>query len=450
MVTKTATQKKESREVAKAHWQCMTCGSDFWGAKKNPRCPQCRAEGFDLRELNEDGIPIETVKNVVAGGVEPLYEGTNTIIPPSPKPKLDIDLSRAAINKADEISADMFERDMAASIQDGYLSRVKAKAAATRAEQIEAEKHVKALEGGTNAEEGPGMLGMPNPNYMSASTLIQSISDLPEEQREWWLDQIKNPQTVYGLATLLNPPKQTMQGNIPFMQQQNPLMNLMSMKQQMAEPQQSQGGEEPSSMLEMAEALKIMFDMAKSSIPPPVDPTEANKELKDALLELKASQDTLNDRYMALRIEQAEGGGGGSGVTKEDLEAIIDSKLQSTAKGPKDMIKELSAIIGEVDSLRQTITVEPTITEHGEPLEEWVKKHTMERELQKEQMVHDEQIATKEAKKAKWDVAKLLLSDGIKENIKARTTNKEEEEVQKESETPIQRKISRSKVTLVK
>jgi hypothetical protein len=65
----------------------------------------------------------------------------------------------------------------------------------------------------------------------------------------------------------------------------------MGMKQQMAEtPPQGQGGEESNSMLDMAEALKIMFDMAKSSIPPPVDSSESNRELKDALLELKGNQ----------------------------------------------------------------------------------------------------------------------------------------------------------------
>ena len=453
MVTKTVAKEK-LKEAAKAHWQCMTCGSDFWGAKTNPKCPQCKAEGFDLRELNVDGIPIEDVKNVVTRGMEVPYNSQNQI-PQNQKAKIDIDLSRAAINNADEISAEMFERDMAATIQDSYLSRVKAKAAESKALQLQEEQRVKSM-GANQGEESEAMSampGMPNTNYLSASTLIQSISSLPEEDRQWWLEQLKDPQAVYGLATLLNPPKQTMQGNNPFMQQQNPLMNLMSMKQQMAEtPPQEQGKEESTSMLDMAEALKIMFDMAKSSIPPPADPTEANRELKDALLDLKQSQDQLNDRYMALRIEQAEGGGGGgSGVTKEDLETIIDLKLQSTAKGPKEMISELTAIIGEVDALRQTVQVKPTITEHSEPLDEWIKKHTMERDLETDRMAHESEIETLTAKKKKWEVAKLLLSAGIKENIKARTTDDDkEEEEQRESGTSVPKNIRRSKVTLVK
>jgi hypothetical protein len=74
----------------------------------------------------------------------------------------------------------------------------------------------------------------------------------------------------------------------------------------------------------------------------------------------------------------------------------------------------------------------------------------MERDLQEEQMGHESQIENARAKKAKWEVAKLLLSEGIKENIKARTSDEEETEETKESDTPIPRKISRSKVTLVK
>lgn len=454
MVTKSAVVPKEKglKEVAKAHWQCMNCGSDFWGAKKNAHCPECKAEGFDLRELNVAGIPIEDVKNVVSKPMGTSYDEENPILQ-SPKAKIDIDLSRAAINNADEISAEMFERDMSATIQDSYLSRMKAKAAEAKAEQIKGEQQVKAL--GNPREEGeemPGMPGMPNTNYLSASTLIQSISNLPEEERQWWLEQIKDPQAVYGLATLLNPPKQTMQGAVPFMQQQNPLMNLMGMKQQMAEtPPQGQGGEESNSMLDMAEALKIMFDMAKSSMPPPADTSEANRELKEVLLELKDSQEKLNDRYMALRIEQAEGGGGGSGVTKEELEMLIDSKMQSTAKGPKEMISDLTSIIGEVDALRHIIEVKPAITEHVEPLDEWVKKHTMERELQEEQMEHESQIALATSKKAKWDVARILLSEGIKENLKARADGEEEvEHTQEETVTPLSGRIKRSKVTLVK
>jgi hypothetical protein len=285
-----AQKEKSLKETAKAHWQCMKCGSDFWGAKKNPHCPECKAEGFDLSELNANNIPIEDVKHVVSGDLDESYGSPNTILQ-NAKPKIDIDLSRAAINNADELSADMFQRDMEATIQDSYLSRMKAKAAVAKAEQIEGEQKVNALT--TNPqEEGSAMPGMPNTNYLSASTLIQSISNLPEEERQWWLEQIKDPQAVYGLATLLNPPKQTMQGNTPFMQQMNPLMNLMGMKQQMAEtPPPSQGSDETSSMLEMAEALKIMFEMAQSSIPQPVDPSESNKEIRDAMLELKDSQE---------------------------------------------------------------------------------------------------------------------------------------------------------------
>jgi len=447
MVTKTKGVTKEFTEKAKVHWQCMRCGSDFWGAKKNPRCPQCQAEGFDLKELNDDNLPIGDVKHVLSGGVDVSYDGDNTIISKS-KPAINIDLTRAAINRADEMGADLFEREMDTSMQDIYLSRAKAKAAEAKVAQTEQEKRLRSM---LQPNEGEmEVQGPPSTNYLSASTLIQSISTLPEEEREWWLSQIKDPQTVYGLATLLNPPKQTMQGNVPFQQMNNPLMNLMGMRQQMTEQQppqmqRNQGGEETSSMLELAQAFKILHETAVASIPKQPDSSETNRELKEALNELKESQDKLNDRYLALRIEQVEGRGGG--VTIDDIESLINAKLQMLNKSPKDTLREIKETIKEVDDLRQTIEVKNTIPPiHTEPIEDWIKKHTMERELIEEKMGHEARIAADNAKTEKWKVAKILLSEGIKENIKARTKDGEESE----EETSVPSSIKRSRVTLVK
>jgi len=346
------------------------------------------------------------------------------------------------------MGADLFEREMDTSMQDIYLSRAKAKAAEAKVAQTEQEKRLRSM---LQPNEGEmEVQGPPSTNYLSASTLIQSISTLPEEEREWWLSQIKDPQTVYGLATLLNPPKQTMQGNVPFQQMNNPLMNLMGMRQQMTEQQppqmqRNQGGEETSSMLELAQAFKILHETAVASIPKQPDSSETNRELKEALNELKESQDKLNDRYLALRIEQVEGRGGG--VTIDDIESLINAKLQMLNKSPKDTLREIKETIKEVDDLRQTIEVKNTIPPiHTEPIEDWIKKHTMERELIEEKMGHEARIAADNAKTEKWKVAKILLSEGIKENIKARTKDGEESE----EETSVPSSIKRSRVTLVK
>ncbi len=454
MVTKAVQEPKNVKQVAKAHWQCMACGSDFWGPKKAPKCPNCSAEGFDLKELNADGIPIQDVKNALSGGVDVSYEGGNTIIQgkkpqTSQTPQINLDYSRAAIGRADDIAAEMFERDMTAAIQSDVSNKVKAKAATSKAELLEQELKLKEMERDDGDEMTPQ-----NPfsmNSVSASSLIQSISGLPEEEREWWLGQIKDPQAVYGLATLLNPPKQTMQGNIPF-PQQNPMMNLMGMRQQMEQMQpqqqqpqqpQQQGESESNTMLDMAEALKIMFDMAKSSIPPPVDSSESNRELKEALHELKDSQEKLNDRYYALRVEQLEGNSGG--ISEEKLESIIATRLAAGNKSPLEALKDLKTTLTEIDGLRGMLEPKTDIV-HGEPIEEWIKKHTLEREMQDDKLKHEEHIALQNAKTAKWAVAKHLLSDGIKANIAART--RDEDEPEKEEKVPDV--LRRKKVTLVK
>ena len=446
MATKEVQEHKSGKQVAKAHWQCMACGSDFWGAKKAPKCPKCNAEGFDLKELNEDGIPIQDVKNALSGGVDVSYEGGNTIIQGKTpqKPQINLDYSRAAIGRADDIAAEMFERDMTSAIQTDVSNKVKTKAAMSKAELLEQELKLKGLE----HPEGDDMTPQ-NPfsmNSVSASSLIQSISGLPEEEREWWLGQIKDPQTVYGLATLLNPPKQTMQGNIPFPQQQNPLMNLMGMRQQMdqpqqPQPQQQQGSDESSSMLELAQAFKILQETAMASIPKPVDNSGSNNELKEALHELKESQEKLNDRYYALRVEQLEGGGGG--ISEEKLESIIATRLAATNKSPLEALHDLKATMTAIDGLRGMLEPKTDIV-HGEPIDEWMKKHTMEREMQEDKLKHEEHIAAQRAKTEKWAVAKHLLSDGIKANIAARTRDGDEPEEE------VQDEVKRKKVTLVR
>ena len=447
MVTKQAQEPKTEKQAAKAHWQCMACGSDFWGAKKAPKCPKCGAEGFDLKELNADGIPIQDVKNALSGGVDVTQEGGNTIIQgKTPQtPQINLDYSRAAIGRADDIAAEMFERDMTSAIQSDVSNKVKAKAAESKATLLEQEQKLKGMEHTEGDEMAPQ-----NPfsmNSVSASSLIQSISGLPEEEREWWLGQIKDPQTVYGLATLLNPPKQTMQGNIPFPQQQNPLMNLMGMRQQMdqMQPQQQpqQGGEETSSMLELAQAFKILQETAVASIPKPVDNSESNSELKEALRELRDSQEKLNDRYYALRVEQLEGSGGG--ITEERLEAILATKLASATKSPLQSLQELKATMTEIDGLRGMLEPKTDIV-HGEPIDEWMKKHTMTREMQDDKLRSEERIASQNAKAAKWGVAKNLLSDGIKANLAARTRDTDTD-LEKEEVPDV---LRRKKVTLVK
>ena len=449
MVTKAVPDVKSGKQVAKAHWQCMACGSDFWGARKNPKCPKCSAEGFDLKELNAEGIPVQDVRRAVTGGLDVSYEGGNTIIS-GRKPDINLDYSRAVIGRADDAAAEMFERDMTATIQEDVISKVKAKAAESKAALLEQEKRLRELERTSDPDNEPT-----NPlslNSISASTLIQSISGLPEEEREWWLSQIKDPQTVYGLATLLNPPKQTMQGSMPFPQQANPLMNLMGMRQQMEQQQpqfqqhQSSGDSESNSMLDMAEALKIMFDMARSAMPPPVDNSEANRAVVDAIKELRESQEKLNDRYYALRVEQLEGHGGG--VTKEDIDAIVSARLAASNRSPLQSLRELKETLKEIDDLKGIVQPQTDIV-HGEPIDEWVKKHTLEREMQEEKLRHEERIAAQNAKAAKWAVAKHLLSDGIKANIAARSRKADEAE-EDEVDNSAAESLKRKKVTLVK
>ena len=440
--------KTKSKQQPKTHWFCAKCGNDFWGSKKTPKCPKCFEE-FDLTELNEDGIPVEDMRRIIESKIpaQILHPEGVSEPPLNGRPKLTLDLSREALSRADEMGASMFERDVDESIRDHISSNIKAKALKSKRELIEEENKIKALEGGEEAEgiSGGGYPGQPlaQPNPMGASMLVQSIAGLDEEAQSQFFERIKDPQVAYGLAAMLNPPKQTLQAYNPYY---NPAAQIQSMLggMQTAQPQHQERGEENPSegMKDMAETIKIMFETMRDMMPQREE--GLNSDLKEVLTEIKHGQEELRDKYYSLQLAQLEGKtGGGEGLSKEDLDEIIEKRMQNLNKSPKDALKEIKDTILAVDELRDTMAGEAP--EQQEPLDTWVKKHTMQREAEDQKAAHEMKIKELEAKAAKWSTAKTLLQDGIRANLlKMGEGKKEDEEVSLEPE------IRKSRVTLVK
>ena len=130
-------------------------------------------------------------------------------------------------------------------------------------------------------------------------------------------------------------------------------------------------------------------------------------------------------------------------LTKEDLDEIIEKRLQNVNKSPKDALKEIKDTILAVDELRDTMSGEAP--EQQEPLDTWVKKHTMQREAEEEKAKHEKEIKQLEAKAAKWGTAKMMLQDGIRANLLKMGEKKEEEMPELETET-----LRKKRVQLVK
>jgi flagellar biosynthesis chaperone FliJ len=196
---------------------------------------------------------------------------------------------------------------------------------------------------------------------------------------------------------------------------------------QMTQPHQERGEESPSEgMKDMAETIKIMFETMRDMAPQREE--GLNSDLKEVLTEIKRGQEELRDKYYSLQLAQLEGkGGGGEGLSKEDLDEIIEKRLQNLNKSPKDALKEIKDTILAVDELRDTMSGEAP--EQQEPLDTWVKKHTMQREAEGEKAAHEMKIKELEAKAAKWGTAKTLLQDGIRANLLKMGESKKEEGV---------------------
>jgi hypothetical protein len=414
--------KGKSKQQAKTHWFCAKCGNDFWGSKKTPKCPKCYEE-FDLTELNEDGIPMEDMRRIMESKAPPQILNTGDKPSSNERPKLTLDFSREALSRADEMGASMFEREVDESIRDHISSNIKAKALKSKRELIEEEKKIRALEGGEEVEgvSGGGYPGQPiaQPNPMGASMLVQSIAGLDEESQTRFFDMIKDPQVAYGLASILN-------GGM-----------------QMTQPHQERGEESPSEgMKDMAETIKIMFETMRDMTPQREE--GLNNDLKEVLTEIKRGQEELRDKYYSLQLAQLEGkGGGGEGLSKEDLDEIIEKRMQSINKSPKEALNEIKATILAVDELRDTMSGEAP--EQQEPLDTWVKKHTMQREAEDEKAKNEKEIKQLEAKAAKWGTARTLLQDGIRANLLKMGESKKEEAVPE-----LEPEMRRKKVQLVK
>jgi len=117
--------------------------------------------------------------------------------------------------------------------------------------------------------------------------------------------------------------------------------------------------------------------------------------------------------------------------------------MQNLNKSPKDALREIKETILAVDELRDTMSGEAP--EQQEPLDTWVKKHTLQREAEDQKAAHEMKIKELEANAAKWGTAKTLLQDGIRANLLKMGEAKKEEEVPE-----LEPEMRRKRVQLVK
>ena len=293
-----------------------------------------------------------------------------------------------------------------------------------------------------NEEHAPSNEMYPAPNPQGAVMLMQAISGMEEGQQELFFERIKDPQVAHNLATILNPPKQTMYGVAPNMP--NPMgMALQSITGQ---PQVSSPTPEPQNQLNMADMMSAMADTMKTmqemvlKQQPSTEGVDVG--IKEALGELKQNYDKVNENIYDLKLKQIEGqaGGGSGGITKEDLDELMEQKLAGLKKSPKDTLKEIKEMILEVDTLRNSIKGE--LPEQREPFDEWHKRHEMERETAKDKAESDKKIKEIDRDTERYKAIHETLQDGIREAMSRKPKEKEEGGEEKGIEIPLKKKVT--------
>ncbi|MCK4733127.1 MAG: hypothetical protein KAT65_11785, partial [Methanophagales archaeon] len=342
-------------------------------------------------------------------------------------------------SRASELSADMFERDVDEGIRDQISSNIKAKALKSKRELLEEQRKIEELN--DNEEHAPSSEMYPAPNPQGAAMLMQAISGMEEGQQELFFERIKDPQVAHNLALILNPPKQTMYGVAPNMP--NPMgMALQSITGQ---PQVSSPTPEPQNQLNMADMMSAMADTMKTmqemvlKQQPSTEGVDAG--IKEALGELKQNYDKVNENIYDLKLKQIEGQAGGvsGGITKEDLDELMEQKLEGLKKSPKDTLKEIKEMILEVDTLRNSIKGE--LPEQREPFEEWHKRHELEREAAKDKAESDKKVKEIERDTERYKAIHQTLQDGIREAMSRKPKEKEEGGEEK-IEIPLKKKVT--------
>jgi hypothetical protein len=290
---------------------------------------------------------------------------------------------------------------------------------------------------------------------------INSLAKMPKEERDEFLKMLsEDPNIAISLGLMLNPP--TMRNMMP------PYYGYIP------PPSAGSGG---GSIKDIADAMKTVVDTSmtlkndgnSSSVETLIGSLkEELHDLKEALTGNKTSPyDELAkivDIVNKLKPKEDE-----SNELKEELKAIKDkiyglqvdwidkqtqqkqeiiSALKEEIKskvggggggGAPDLEQELNHITAVLDStekLHQKLKPQqPT-----ETYEDWLKKHTIEKEEEEKRRAHEEKIKELEAKKAKSETVASIINAAMMQTLNSMKTKREEAVSEKQRQAELKEK----------
>lgn len=413
---------KGSVNRPKLTYYCDECGETGFATKK---CPGCG--NLQTLELNKDGIPMNEVQNAI--GAQPQMPITLGMAPEFMDPNAEI--------------KKLVSDEQSQAIAEMNLDKVKAKAAAAKADRIREEEELALTEKGfrkpkEHDEQHDPMMPQQQQRTigMDPAMLLQGIGKWDPEAKKDLFDRLQDDDFALNFSRTFNSmPQQQM----PMNQQQmmNPWMNQM-MQPQMA-PQ-----EPPESAASMMTAMIAAVAQLKELSGGNDDGSASMDRMMDRMERMEERQ-AERDSAMQQRILEMQQSQQNSGITPQDVQSMIHSTIANSSTDQlAASIESINGVVTGLQSLGVVKRLDDGVANNKEDFEKmkWKDEMAFKREDRQREDTKEERAADVEM--AKQDNTKGMFSLLLDMSKVAKDSSSDDEP---EDETPLPPSVARAVVS---
>jgi hypothetical protein len=410
---------KGSVNRPKLTYYCDECGETGFATKKCPGCGNLKT-----LELNKDGIPMNEVQNAI--GAQPQMPITLGMAPEFMDPNVEI--------------KKLVSDEQSQTIAEMNLDKVKAKAAAAKADRIREEEELALTEKGFRKPKEPDKQQDPmmpqQPAMMDPSVLIQGFGTWSSESKKEFFDRLtEDDEFALRFSQAFNS-----QSPMPMNPQQmmNPWMNPMMMGQppMPAEPPESAA----SMMTAMIGAVAKLKELSGGS----EDGSAAMDRMMDRIErmeERQAERDAATQQRM-MEMQQSQQN---SGITPQDVQSMIHSTIANSSTDQlAASIESINGVVTGLQTLGVVKRLDDGVANNKEDFEKmkWKDEMAFKREDRQREDTKEERAADVEM--AKQDNTKGMFSLLLDMSKVAQDSSKEDEP---EDEKPLPPAVARAVVS---
>jgi hypothetical protein len=412
-----------SRNKPKVAYYCDECGETGFATKKCPGCGNLKT-----LELNKDGIPMNEVQNAI--GAQPQMPITLGMAPEFMDPNAEI--------------KKLVSDEQSQAIAEMNLDKVKAKAAAAKADRIREEEELALTEKGfrkPKEHEEPHDPMMPQQQQrtigMDPAMLLNGIGKWSDEARNDLFDRLAgDDEFALNWSRAFNSmPQQQMPTNAQ--QMINPMMNPW-MQPQMTpqEPPESAA----SMMTAMIGAVAKLKELSGGS----EDGSAAMDRMMDRIErmeERQAERDAATQQRM-MEMQQSQQN---SGITPQDVQTMIHSTIANSSTDQlAASIESINGVVTGLQTLGVVKRLDDGVANNKEDFEKmkWKDEMAFKREDRQREDTKEERAADVEM--AKQDNTKGMFSLLLDMSKVAQDSSKEDEP---EDEKPLPPAVARAVVS---